>query len=202
MHISEGVLSPAVLVAGGVLTAAGVAYGIKKLKQEDVPRAAVITSAFFVATLIHVPIGFASVHLVLNGLLGIFLEWAAFPCVLVAILLQALLFQFGGLTTLGVNTFNMAFPAVVVSILFRKMVAGGNGRVAAVGGFLAGALAVFGGASLVGLSLILSGESFRSAAVLTVSAHVPVMIVDGIITAFAVLFMKKVKPEILEGGTS
>jgi cobalt/nickel transport system permease protein len=31
MHISEGVLSPPVLVAGAVLTAAGVAMGLKKM---------------------------------------------------------------------------------------------------------------------------------------------------------------------------
>ena len=36
-------------------------------------------------------------------------------------MLQAILFQYGGITVLGVNTFNMAFPAVVCYYAFRPM---------------------------------------------------------------------------------
>ena len=46
-------------------------------------------------------------HLILNGLLGMLLGWAAFPSIFVALMLQAILFQYGGITVLGVNTFNM-----------------------------------------------------------------------------------------------
>ena len=97
MHISEGVLSPPVLVTGAVLTAAGVALGLRKMENEKIPLVAVLTSAFFVASLIRVPVGPSAVHLVLNGLLGLILGWAAVPAILVGVALQALLFQFGGL---------------------------------------------------------------------------------------------------------
>ena len=97
MHISEGVLSPPVLVAGAALTAAGVAMGLRKMDNEKIPRVAVLTAAFFVASLIRVPLGPSSVHLILNGLLGLVLGWAAFPAILVGLALQAILFQFGGL---------------------------------------------------------------------------------------------------------
>jgi len=117
MHISEGVLSGNVLIAGCVLTAAGTAVGLKKLDYERMPQVALLSAAFFVASLIHVPIGPGNVHLVLNGLLGVFLGWVAFPAVLIATLLQAILFQFGGLTSLGVNTVNMALPAVILSLI-------------------------------------------------------------------------------------
>jgi cobalt/nickel transport system permease protein len=198
MHISEGVLSPSVLVVGGVLAAAGVAVGVRKMKQEDIPKAAVLTSAFFVASLIHVPVGFASVHLVLNGILGLFLGWASFPCFLVALTLQAVLFQFGGLTTLGVNTFNMAFPALISFYLFRGLVRREGKYIAPLGGFLAGAFSVLGGTLLIGVSLSLSGEGFFSAAAITVVAHVPVVIIEGIITSMAVVFINKIKPEMFE----
>ena len=69
--------------------------------------------AFFVGSFVHVPIGLSSAHLILNGLLGAILGWAAFPAILTALLLQAVLFQFGGITVLGVNTFNVAGPAVL-----------------------------------------------------------------------------------------
>ncbi len=71
---------------------------------------AVLSSVFFIASLIHVPVGPSAAHLILNGVCGLLLGWMAFPAILVGLALHALLFQFGGLTTLGVNTFNMAFP--------------------------------------------------------------------------------------------
>lgn len=46
-------------------------------------------------------------------------------------------------------------------------------------------------------SLYLSGEHFFSAAKLIVLAHVPIMIIEGFVTAFIVQFVRKVKPEIM-----
>ncbi|WP_020590850.1 cobalt transporter CbiM [Kiloniella laminariae] len=119
MHIVDGALSNPVLIGGGLLAASGVAYSLKKLEPEDLPRVGVLSAVFFVASLIHVPLGFSSVHLILNGLLGIILGWAAFPALAVALLLQAVFFGFGGLTVLGVNAVNIAFPAVLVYYLCR-----------------------------------------------------------------------------------
>ncbi len=119
MHISEGVLSPAVLAGGAALAAAGTAIGLKKMDYEAIPRVAILSAAFFVATLIHVPVGPVGLHLVLNGLMGLLLGWLAVPAILIALFLQALLFQFGGLTVLGVNTVTMALPAVICFYVFR-----------------------------------------------------------------------------------
>ena len=69
MHISEGVLSGPVLVTGAALTAAGCSIGLKKLDYDRIPQVAILTSAFLVASLIRVPIGPSSVHLVLIGLM-------------------------------------------------------------------------------------------------------------------------------------
>jgi len=119
MHISEGVLSAPILISGGILTSAGVYMGLKKLSNIQIPLVALISAAFFVASLIHIPLGPTSVHLILNGLAGILLGWAAFPALLIGLFLQGILFQFGGLTTLGINTFNMAFPAIMVFYFFK-----------------------------------------------------------------------------------
>jgi cobalt/nickel transport system permease protein len=198
MHISEGVLSAPVLVTGAVLTAAGVAVGLKKMDSEKVPLVGVLSSAFFVASLIHVPVGPSAAHLVLNGLLGLLIGWIAFPAILVGLALQALLFQFGGLTTLGINTFNMAMPAVCCYYLFARGIAGRRTGVAMVLAFGCGFLAILLSAILVALSLILTGESFLAAAKVLVVAHLPVMIIEGIVSAFCLAFLKKVKAEILE----
>ena len=200
MHISEGVLSAPVLVAGFALTAGGVALGLKKMDYEKIPEVAVLSSAFFVASLIHVPLGPSSVHLVLNGLVGVLLGWMAFPAILVALTLQALLFQFGGFTVLGVNTFNMAAPAVLSYYLFSHLIRRENHFAALAAGFLAGGLGVGGGSLLIAVSLVSTGEAFLNVAKLILLAHLPVMVIEGVITAFCVIFLKKVKPEVLEVG--
>jgi cobalt/nickel transport system permease protein len=200
MHISEGVLSGPVLISGIVLTAAGVGIGLKKLNYDRIPRAAILSAAFFVASLIHVPIGPSSVHLILNGIVGLILGWGAFPVILVALALQAVFFQFGGITTLGVNTMNMALPAVFCYYLFAGLV-GRRPSIALPAAFLCGALSVFLGAIMVGLALTFTEENFLKVSYLVVMAHLPVMIIEGIITAFCVAFLRRVQPEMLPGYT-
>jgi cobalt/nickel transport system permease protein len=196
VHISEGVLSAPVLVSGGVLAAAGTAIGLKKIDYDHLARVGILSATFFVASLVHVPIGPSSVHLILNGIVGLLLGWAAFPAILVALLLQAVFFQFGGITTLGVNTIIMALPAVICFYLFAPLMHK-NQRILLLGGFGCGFCAVLFGALLVGLALMFTEENFLSVATLVATAHIPVMIIEGIITAFCVVFLKKVQPAML-----
>lgn len=196
MHISEGVLSPAILGFGAALTVACTAVGLRRLDHERLMTVAILAAAFFVGSLIHVPIGPASAHLILNGLLGAILGWAAFPAILVALVLQAVLFQYGGITVLGVNTFNMAFPAVLGYHLLRPLMVR-QGRLRTLGAFCCGALSVAGAGLLTALSLAWTDEGFLQAARLLFLAHIPVMIVEGIVTVLAVSFLAKVRPEML-----
>ncbi len=197
MHISEGVLSAPVLLSGAAATALGVIIGLKQLSAEKIPQVALLSAAFFVASLVHVPLGPSSVHLILNGLIGMILGWLSFPALLVALFLQAVLFQFGGLTTLGVNTFNMAFPGVVVYYLFRPWIKEKASLASSIGAFLAGALGVLLAGIFVALELSFTGENFRAAAKLILMAHLPIMIIEGIVTILVVGFLQKVRPEIL-----
>lgn len=188
-----------VLIAGAAGAVAGCAVGLKKMDLENTPKVAVLSSAFFVASLIHIPVGPTSVHLVLTGLVGILLGWMSFPALLVALFLQAVLLQFGGITTLGVNTLVMAAPALLCYILFAQFVRGRNNTVAAVAGFLAGATGILLGGMIVALFLISTGEQFITVAKLFVVVHLPVMIVEGILTAFVVTFIRRIKPDVLGG---
>ena len=201
MHISEGVLTAPVLGAGAVLTVAGIAVGLKKMDYEKLPEVGVLASVFFVASLIHVPIGPSAAHLVLNGICGILLGWLAFPAIFVGLTLQAVLFEFGGLTTLGVNTFNMAFPAVLLGFLCGRFIKSPQPVVRGIAEFVAGAGAILCSGVMVAASLVLAlGESIDSAARLIVLAHIPVMIIEGVITIFAVEFIRKVRPEMLSAS--
>ena len=198
MHISEGILSAPVLATGAGLTGIAVGYSLKKMEYKEVPKVAILSSAFFVASLIHVPVGPSSVHLILNGIIGILLGWAAFPAILVALVLQGVLFQFGGITTLGVNTLNMTLPAIICFYLFNQGIRSGNNLIAFSLAFACGFLAVMLSGIMVAIVLVFTGESFIQVAKLVLIAHLPVMILEGLLTVFCIAFLRKVKPEILD----
>jgi len=195
MHISEGILSAPVLISGGVIAAAGTIIGLKKIDYEQIMPTALLSSAFFVASLIHVPLGPGSVHLVLNGLLGIILGWAAFPAILIALFLQAIFFQFGGLVVLGVNTVTMAVPALVCYYLARPWLKKSKTR--PVAAFVAGGLGIFLSSLLMALALALADSGFLATAKVIIVANVPIMLIEGFITMFTVAFLVRVQPEIL-----
>ncbi|MDA3786018.1 MAG: energy-coupling factor ABC transporter permease, partial [Deltaproteobacteria bacterium] len=119
MHLAEGILSGPILLGGAVLAVAGTAIGLKKIDQERIMTTALLGAAFFVATLVHVPVGPGSAHLLLNGLMALILGWGCFPAILVALVLQALFFQFGGFTVLGVIVVVIAGSGLLGSCFFR-----------------------------------------------------------------------------------
>jgi len=199
MHISEGVLPGWMLVTGWALTAVGLALGLRQINERKLPLVALMSAVFFVASLVHLPIGVTSVHLLMNGLAGALLGWAAFPALFVALLFQAILFQFGGITVLGVNTFNMAFAAVVAYYLTRPFFKNPTKWKLIAAGVVAAAAGVFVAATFLSLELFLAGSSFRSTAVLAFVAHVPVFVVEAVVNAFVFLFLYKNAPELLEG---
>lgn len=198
MHLADGILSGPVLAGGTALAVTGIGIGVRRLAYEDIPKTAVLAAAFFVASLIHVPVGPGQVHLILNGLTGIILGWSAFPAIFIALLLQAVLFGYGGITVLGVNTFNMAFPAVACYFMFGPIIsrAGSQSLLMAIG-FAVGAAAIALNATLMALSLYLSNTQFTGIIITILIAHVPIMLIEGALTGAAIIFLKKVRPEML-----
>lgn len=200
MHISDGVLSPQVWVTGNVVAGAAVAYILaKKTDVSEIPKLSIITAAVFVASLIHIPAGPTSVHLILNGLAGVTLGLSAFPAVFVALLLQALLFQHGGITTIGINTINMGLPALAVYGLFLIGTRSNIKRKYAIFGALAGGIAIALGVLLLSLSLFTTGEYLEDVIPFVIAAHIPVMVIEAVVVGAFAEFMVRVRPEILKG---
>ncbi|MDU8927543.1 cobalt transporter CbiM [Alisedimentitalea sp. MJ-SS2] len=196
MHIVDGALANPVVIGGAALAVGGIAMGLRKLDLEKIPAAGVLSASFFVASLIHVPIGPSSVHLILGGLAGLVLGWAAFPALFVGLLLQAVFFGFGGLSVLGVNTVIIAGPAVAVHYLCTPFIRRGDARLAWIWGAIGGGVALAMTGAMVALALALSGQAFFLAAKLVILAHVPVMAVEAVLTGAAVYLMRQVKPEL------
>ncbi|MBI3772941.1 MAG: cobalt transporter CbiM [Gammaproteobacteria bacterium] len=196
MHISDGVLSPAVLGIGFGTTALLAAATLRKVDMEEIPKIAVITAVFFVANLIHIPLGATSVHLILNGLVGIILGWRAFPAIMLAVVLHAMLGH-GGVSVIGVNSTMLGGGALLAAGIWqlRRLVKFPNSEI--VFGSLAGAAGIFFSGCILALALLTTGEEFMGTAKLVLGYHAMLMVVEGAVAGACVSFLLRVRPEIL-----
>jgi len=198
MHIPDGILPGGVLIATGVLGTAGVGIGLAKMDYQEVPRVGVLAAVFFVASLIHIPIGPSSAHLLLTGLIGCLLGWSGLPAVAVALLLQAILFGYGGLTSLGANILVMGLPVIACyACLARRIRRAHSGRRVFILGFAAGMLGVALSCAGLGIVLCAGGREFLGAVGAILIGHLPVMVIEGFVTAAALLFLYRTRPELL-----
>jgi cobalt/nickel transport system permease protein len=122
VHIDDGILTPGCLALGWVVTGLLALIGAWRIRDEEIPQVAVLSAAFFVASLIPIPVpARPHTHLLLNGLLGVVLGRRAFLAVPVGLFLQAVLFGHGGLLALGVNSVVMGLPALFAWLLFATL---------------------------------------------------------------------------------
>ncbi len=194
MHLADGVLGPAMVAVTYTASAAGIAYGIKKTDNDDIPKIALMAGTFFAASLISIPIPPSSVHPLLCGLIGIILGGKSALAFFPALFLQALLFQHGGLTTLGANTILLFVPALVSSLLYRKLK-----LKALVKGTIVGALSVVMTVLILIGILFLTDERFAagdfSVIKILILTHLPLVLIEGILTGAAVQFLEKTKTD-------
>jgi cobalt/nickel transport system permease protein len=87
---------------------------------------------------------------------------------------------------------------VVCFYLFRPFLRR-QGTVAAMAAFGCGFTGILLGGLLIAVALLGTGQAFLQVAELAVLAHIPLMIIEGVITLLVFLFLKKVRPEMLEG---
>ncbi len=236
VHISAGVLQWPWLVAGFAAAAILVWVGSVQVNEEEIATTALITAVFFVASLIHIRVGPTSVHLLLNGLVGVTVGRRAALAIPVGLLLQAALLGHGDISTLGINTCILTVPAVLAPAIYRiglQSPALGMGQstlaisyalfprsVVIVGpalftlsrlcrrlgwttgyrsGFAVGFATVMLTVLLNGLVLVNGGnQDWLAIAVAVGLVHLPVAVVEGVITGFAVNFLSRVKPELLQ----
>ena len=152
----------------------------------------------------------------LSGILGLLLGPAIFPALLAGLMLQTLIFGFGGITVLGLNLLNMALPGYLVYLLFTPLLRkelqkagsktltpspllfprfGHTQRLFFIG-FCAGGLALCGSVFMVALSLTLSGQEFAPLAQFMVLANLPVVLVEGLVAGFILRLLIQLKPEL------
>ena len=112
MHISEGVLRPEILIGGAVLSTALVFYAFKTLKNEEIPKTAVLSALFFLASFIHIPLGPTSVHLVLGGIVG---------ALLTGVFAAPALGGFGTVEDIGLQLW-IQFKGVIFTVIYTGII--------------------------------------------------------------------------------
>jgi cobalt/nickel transport system permease protein len=155
VHIADGVLGWPWLLAGFAVAGALALAASWRVREEEVPPIALLTAAFFVASSIHVKLGPTSVHLLLNGLVGIVLGWRAPLAILLGVTLQALLIPHGGLSTIGVNATTEMLPALLAAALFPLLHLATAGRYRWLRAALVAAAAVVWGGCLIFAAAVL-----------------------------------------------
>ncbi|MCD4687558.1 MAG: cobalt transporter CbiM [Anaerolineae bacterium] len=210
MHIPDGILPAEVAIAGYAAAGALTWVALRQINREDdpeagVPKAALLTSAFFVASWIHIPVPPTSVHLVLNGLLGVVLGYYAIPAILIGLFFQAVMFGHGGLTTLGVNATIMGTPALLAYHLFElrhtlrltgRRWTGTFAFISGAGGLLLSALIAM-ALLITTIPSELNVAAEREAIITLTLAHIPLSLIEGAFAAALVLYLLRVKPDLL-----
>ncbi|MDV7145762.1 cobalt transporter CbiM [Tropicimonas sp. TH_r6] len=197
-HIPDGLLSLPVLIGGGAFAAVGVAAGLRSIDDRAIPRIAILSAAMFTASLVSLPVGPSSVHVLLSTLMGLMLGPGIFPAVLVALILQAVMFGFGGLTTLGVNTITIALPGYVAALVIGARIRDATSpRGAGLLGGIGAAIAVLGTGCLVAVSLWLSSSDYIPAAKVMLVTYLPLALGEALICAAVLVFLTKAAPDLL-----
>lgn len=193
MHIQDGFLPPLTIGVGFACAGALTLATLPRLKQASAPRVAMVTSVFFVGTLLAFPVGPSTVHLSFLALAGVVLGAAAFPAVLVGLALQRFLLQQGGVASLGVNATVMGVGALVAAGVFHL----GKRRPTPLRGGLAGFLGTLVALVLFGAALLSAGEELTKVAYACLVLHAPVLLVEAVMTAAVVGFLLRVEPSLL-----
>jgi cobalt/nickel transport system permease protein len=181
MHLADGIL-PAPLLIGGTVAAIGLlAVGLRKTPADAIPVAGVTAAALFVGSAVHIPIGPASAHLLLSGMAGALLGWAAVPVILVVLILQWMILGMGGVSTLGINFIIQAAAALTAFAVLRTGSQSTEESPSAWRLFAAGALSVLVAGILLTAALALAGRPFFRIAALALAASLPLAPIEGMV---------------------
>ena len=213
MHIPDGFIGPGASAIAGIGAAGGFAYAVRQariyLTDRLVPLAALTAAFVFAAQMVNFPVlpGMSG-HLIGGVLAAVLIGPAAGYLVLsIVLIVQALVFADGGLSALGLNIINLAGVATVGGYWIYRLILRAspktNRSVVLAAGFAA-AISVPLAATAFAVEFAIAGtaESVSLASVLwaLVGTHALIGIGEGIITAFVVGAVVRLRPDLVYGS--
>ncbi len=220
MHIPDGYLSPQTYVPLYGASFVFWSIALRKMKKElsikHIPYLAMSAAFSFLIMMFNVPIpGGTTGHAVGAGIIAILLgPWTAVIAVSVSLIIQAIVFGDGGITTIGANCFNMAVVMPFVSYwIFRLIRGNANGGVRlSIAAFLSGYVGLSVAAAFTGIEfgiqpMLAIGPGGRPLyAPYPLSVALPAMvlehmllfsIVEGIVTVLLFRYFAKHEPDLI-----
>lgn len=210
MHIPDGLMHPAIAVAGAILALAGIAAALKKsrgkISDERIPMMALLSGALFIAQMLNFPIGGGTTGHLLGATLACALVGPAAAMIVITTILviQCFLFGDGGLTALGLNILNMAVIGTLVAWAGSRIFPKNDTAGIAIGAWLS----VFAAAGACAAELAISNAinpSYGIPAKVSIPAmlgyHALIAIGESIISLAVVSYLRKVSPKIFLNET-
>lgn len=208
LHIPDGFLSLPVSLVCWILAIALIALCLNRVQaqyqEKAVPLMGVCAAFIFAAQMINFPIpGGTSGHLLGGTLAGVLLgPWAGSLVMVVVFIVQAAIFQDGGLTVLGANITNMGlvgtFGGYYVYRTIRYAIGRDTWTGVAVGVVVASWLSVFVAAILTAFQLALSGTVPLGISLTAMAFwHILIGIGEALITLAAVSFIWRTRPDLI-----
>lgn len=210
MHIPDGFLSLQVCALTYAVTVAFWVFGFRGMRrafdERHVPLLSLFTAMFFAAQMMNYPIiGGTTAHLLGGPVLALLLgPYAGLVSMTVIILLQALIFGDGGLSTLGANVLNMGIVGVFIPYLtytiFAKATGSKRGLYAGafLGAFLGDLLAAVSAGFELGLSVPVFQYGIQLAVAAMAAHHSIIGIAEGVVTSTILAVIAKSRPDLLE----
>ena len=206
LHIPDGFLNLPVIAITWVVAIGLIALGLNQVQAEyqekAVPLMGVCAAFIFAAQMINFPIpGGTSGHLLGGTLAGALLgPWAGSLVMTVVFIVQAVLFQDGGLTVLGANIVNMGLIGTFGGYYLYKAIRFAIGRDKlpgmVVGSAVAAWTSVVIAAILCAIQLAISGTVPLGVAMAAMANwHVFIGIGEALITVVALTFIWRTRPD-------
>jgi cobalt/nickel transport system permease protein len=190
MHVSDGIINIKITIIADIIAIPLVYFTGRDIKTSDIPKIGIFTAALFVISLIHFPLGTTSIHLCLFGLAGILFKKHSLPVIFTTLLFQSLIFQHGGLISLGINTLIMSSGALIAWSIWKLPFAHDKVR-----SLLAGFFSIVFPALLLSILFYLSG--YGKGLLYLMSVYIPAAAIEAGLTITIISFLKKTDQELL-----
>lgn len=205
LHIPDGFLSLLIALVAWVLAIVFISLAIRNSQasfdEKLVPLAGIMAAFIFAGQMINFPVaGGTSGHFIGAALAAVVLgPWLGILVMTAVIVLQALLFQDGGLIVMGANILVMGVTPALISYGLYRAVTQRSRRIQLVTAAGAAWLSVMGAALLTALLLGFSGtSSFLIAVPAMLGVHALIGIGEALITLAALSFILNTRPQLLQ----
>ncbi len=205
MHIPDGILNMPVLITTNLISASVLVPAINKVNRQlsvkRIPLMGLSAAFVFTVQMLSFPVpGGTSVHI--SGALLISVLLGPLSGTLIttsAVLMQALLFQHGGLLAIGANILNIAIAQSLLAYYLYRLMPGSRkqlsiGLAALLGKLLGGALLSF----QLYFADAISAEKLNASLAAILGSQLIGGIIEGLVIGSIFMLILRVRPDIIE----